>query len=156
MDREYIVAQSKDIMATTELTRDNLASTVENNDIVLIDFWAGWCQPCLRFSPIFHAASERHPDVVFGKLDTEAEQEVAAALDINSIPTIMAFRAGILVFQQAGLMTGRQVDSLLEQLKAIDVDELKAKLAAHEAEHATEGQASAEAVDAAASATPAS
>ena len=111
-------------MATTALTAENFNDTVNENEVVLIDFWADWCGPCKRFAPIYEDASARHDDVVFAKVDTEDARDVAAAWDIQSIPTIMAFRRGNLVFRQAGLLNGKQVDSLIEQIKALDIDTL--------------------------------
>ena len=111
-------------MATTTLTTENFNATVNDNEVVLVDFWADWCGPCKRFAPIYEDASTRHEDVVFGKLDTEDARDVAAAWEIQSIPTIMAFRRGNLVFRQAGLLNGKQVDSLIEQVKALDIEEL--------------------------------
>ena len=111
-------------MATTALTAENFNDTVSENEVVLIDFWADWCGPCKRFAPIYEDASARHDDVVFAKVDTEDARDVAAAWDIQSIPTIMAFRRGNLVFRQAGLLNGKQVDSLIEQIKALDIDTL--------------------------------
>ncbi len=89
-------------MTTKDLTRSDFESTILDNDIVLVDYWAAWCGPCRSFAPVYEAASEQHPDVVFGKLDTEAEQEIAGAAGISSIPTLMGFREGILVFSQPG------------------------------------------------------
>lgn len=112
-------------MSTTELNKDNFASTIDGNDVVLIDFWADWCGPCKRFAPIYDEAAGRHQDVVFAKVDTEENQDLSAALEIQSIPTIMAFRSGTLVFRQSGLLNGKQLDSLVEQLKGLDVEALK-------------------------------
>lgn len=111
-------------MGTTELNKDNFASTVEDNDIVLIDFWAEWCGPCKRFAPIFEEASGRSADVVFAKVDTEANQDLSAALEIQSIPTIMGFRSGKLVFRQSGILNGKQIDELIQQIKDLDLDAL--------------------------------
>lgn len=114
-------------MTSTALTKDDFAKTIEENDIVLVDFWADWCGPCQRFAPIYEEASGRHTDVVFGKVDTEDQQDLAAALEIQSIPTIMGFRAGALVFRQSGMLQGRQLDDLIQQMKDLDIDKLKAE-----------------------------
>ncbi|RRD06268.1 thioredoxin [Arachnia propionica] len=113
-------------MSTIDLSKETFASTIDDNDIVLVDFWAAWCGPCRRFSPIFDEASERHEGVVFAKVDTEAEQDLAYGLQIQSIPTLMAFRSGVLVFRQAGLLNGSQLDDLVAQVKALDPEEVKA------------------------------
>lgn len=112
-------------MATTDLTLDAFGSTVSENDTVLVDFWASWCGPCRQFAPVFEAASEKHEDVVFAKVDTEAEQQLAAMAGITSIPTLMAFRGGVLVFSQAGALPGSALDQLLEQVKGLDVEEVR-------------------------------
>ncbi len=122
-------------MATITLTPETLSQTVQETDALIIDFWAPWCGPCLRFGPIFEAVSEQHPDVVFAKLDTEAHPEVGAALQVSSIPTLMALRRGVLVFRQAGAMNQSMLTDLVTQLKALDVDELLKEAEAEQAEN---------------------
>lgn len=112
-------------MATVALNTENFSSTIDSNDVVLIDFWAGWCNPCMRFAPIYDEASRQHQDVTFAKVDTEDQQDLSAALEITSIPTIMAFRSGYLVFRQAGLLPGSALDDLIGQVQALDPEELK-------------------------------
>lgn len=112
-------------MATVDLTVDNFGTTVAENDTVLVDFWAAWCGPCRQFAPVFDAASEQHPDVVFAKVDTEAEQQLAAMAGITSIPTLMAFRGGVLVFSQAGALPGSALDQLLAQVKGLDIADVR-------------------------------
>ena len=112
-------------MATTDLTAANFAETIEGNGIVLIDWWAAWCGPCRMFAPVFEKASEEHPDIVFGKIDTEAEQSLAAQAQISSIPTLMAFRGGYLVYREAGAMSGPQFEELVKAVKALDIEKLK-------------------------------
>ena len=117
-------------MATKNLTLADFESTILGNDIVLVDFWASWCGPCRQFAPTFEASSEQHPDVVHGKVDTEAEQAIAAAANIRSIPTIMAFREGVLVFNQAGALPPAALEDLVAQVKALDMDEVRKQIAA--------------------------
>ncbi|MFB9073073.1 thioredoxin [Citricoccus parietis] len=112
-------------MATVDLTVDTFGTAVAENDTVLVDFWAAWCGPCRQFTPVFEAASEQHPDVVFAKVDTEAEQQLAAMAGITSIPTLMAFRGGVLVFSQAGALPGSALGELLEQVKSLEVAEVR-------------------------------
>ncbi|WP_258726568.1 thioredoxin [Cellulomonas sp. NS3] len=123
-------------MATTELTHDTIQQTITSNEIVLIDFWAEWCGPCKRFGPVFEASSDKHPDVVHAKVDTEAEQLLASELAITSIPTLMAFRDGILVFNQAGALPGPALESVLQKVKELDMDEVRQLIAAQAAEPA--------------------
>ncbi|MGW6131355.1 thioredoxin [Cellulomonas sp. NPDC055163] len=123
-------------MATTELTHDTIQQTITSNEIVLIDFWAEWCGPCKRFGPVFEQSSEQHPDVVHAKVDTEAEQLLAQELAITSIPTLMAFRDGILVFNQAGALPGPALESVLQKVKELDMDEVRQLIAAQAGEPA--------------------
>jgi len=120
-------------VTTQDLTAAQFNETINGNDIVLVDFWASWCGPCRAFAPTFAASAEKHPDVVHVKVDTEAEQELAAAAQIRSIPTLMAFKKGKLLFNQAGALPPPALEDLIQQLKAFDVD---AAVQAEEAEQA--------------------
>ncbi len=116
-------------MGTIALTNETFTQTVEREGIVLVDFWASWCAPCRRFAPVFEQASERHEDIVFGKVDTEAEQALAAAAGISSIPTLMAFRDGILVFSQPGALPSATLEELITAVRALDMDDVRRKVA---------------------------
>ena len=120
-------------MATVELSAADFEQTVTREGITLVDFWAEWCGPCRMFAPIFEKASEQHPDVTFGKVDTEAEQALAAAANIRSIPTLMAFRDGILVFAQPGALPAPALEQVITAVKGLDMDEVRAQVAAAEA-----------------------
>lgn len=109
-------------MSTIELTGSNFEQTILDGDIVIVDFWAEWCGPCKQFAPTFEAASEKNPDITFGKVDTEAEQQLAAAASIRSIPTLMIFKKGHLVFNQAGALPPQALDSVIDQVKDLDID----------------------------------
>jgi thioredoxin 1 len=117
-------------MPTTTLTADTIGQTIQDNEIVLIDFWAEWCGPCKRFGPVFEASSEENTDVVHAKVDTEAEQALAQELQIFSIPTLMAFRDGILVFNQAGALPAPALAQVVEAVKGLDMDDVRAQIAA--------------------------
>ena len=124
-------------MATVEITAQNIESTVNDNDIVILDFWASWCGPCRTFAPTFEAASETHADVVFGKINTEEQSELSAQLQIRSIPMIMAFREGIQLFAQPGALPPAALEELITAIKGADMDEIRAKIAEHQAQQPT-------------------
>ena len=116
-------------MATVDITKDTLEDTIANNDIVIIDFWAPWCGPCKSFAPIYEAVSEKHSDVVFGKVNTEDEQELGASFQIRSIPTLMIFRQQIAIFSQAGMLPESGLEEVLAKVKELDMDQVRKEVA---------------------------
>jgi thioredoxin 1 len=122
-------------MATIDITAENFEETITDNDIVLVDFWADWCGPCKRFGPVYQNASEEYDGIVFAKLDTDANHELTSQLGIEGIPTLMAFREGVLVFNQAGALPGQALKQVLDAVKGLDMEEVHAQVAKLQAEH---------------------
>jgi thioredoxin 1 len=120
-------------MATVALTQESFEETITGNDIVLVDWWASWCGPCRMFAPVFEEAAERHDDIVFAKVDTEAQQQLAGSAGIMSIPTLMVFRENVLVFNQAGAMPPKALEDLITAVRDLDMAEVRASIAADEA-----------------------
>ena len=122
-------------MATIELTTENFESTLAHDGIVLVDFWASWCGPCRQFGPVFERASEQHADVVFGKVDTEAQQELAGTFDIRSIPTLMVVRDRVVLYSQPGALPADALEDLIGQARAVDMDAVRKEAAEHTHDH---------------------
>jgi len=120
-------------MATIELTNDTFEEVVSKDGIVLVDFWADWCGPCKNFAPVFEASSEKKTDIVHAKVDTEAQQELGMKFGVTAIPTLMAFRDGIMVFNQAGALPAPALEQLVDAVEGLDMDDVRAKIAEHEA-----------------------
>lgn len=125
-------------MHTTEITTANFDATIGDKGIVILDWWAAWCGPCRAFAPVFEAAAKKYPDITWGKVDTEAQGELAAAFNIRSIPTLMVFRDGILVFAQPGMLPAAVLDELVTKVRALDMDEVRRKVAEHQKKHGSQ------------------
>ncbi|NQV07695.1 thioredoxin [bacterium] len=125
-------------MTTVTLTKDNFESTINDNDTVIVDFWAEWCGPCKQFGPTFEEASNNNEDIVFAKVDTEDQQELAQLFNVRSIPTLMVFRENVVLYSQAGALPAPALDDLIGQVREIDMDDVHRQIAEHESEHASE------------------
>jgi thioredoxin 1 len=128
-------------MPTVELTKDNFEKTITDHDTVLVDFWAEWCGPCRMFGPIFEEASEEHGDIVFGKVDTEDQPELAQFFDIRSIPTLMVFRDNVVLYAQPGALPAASLQELIGKVREVDMEDVHRQIAEHQAAHQADGQA---------------